>query len=353
MGGRKGRLIAADEKETAIALIKDACTQGARKAKACELLNIPIRTVERWEKQGVQDKRKAAARSVGNKLSPEEEQMIFDTINSEAYRDLPPTQIVPHLADQGKYIGSESTIYRLLRKAKQLKHRQASRPAKHNKPKACHAAASNQLWSWDITYLSTNVKGQYFYLYLVMDVYSRKIVGWHIKNSQNGHDAAKLMEDACKNEGLTDANITLHSDNGTPMKSATLLAKLQDLGIMPSFSRPSNSDDNPYSESLFKTLKYRPNFPRLDKFTTIEEASTWTHAFVQWYNTEHKHSGLKFVTPEQRHTGQDTAIFENRKRVYQNAKNTHPERWSGSTRNWIPPKTVSLNPDKKERQHSE
>jgi len=327
-------------------LIDEACTAGARKRLACALLEISVRTVERWEKKkGLSDKRKQAERNPANKLTEEQRAMILATANSGMYQNLPPSKIVPLLADAGRYLASESTFYRILRVENQLAHRQLSRPAKHHKPTAYTATGANQVWSWDITYLPTRVAGLYFYLYLIVDIFSRKIVGWSIHEIQSSDYAAKLIKQACLDEKVTH-DIVLHSDNGTPMKGLTMLAMLETLGVIPSFSRPSVSDDNPYSEALFKTLKYHPTFPLLAKFETLLDARTWCEKFVGWYNLQHLHSALKFVTPHQRHTGADVGIREKRHAVYEMAKKQNPERWSGKTRDWTLPVFVTLNPNK-------
>ena len=236
----------------------------------------------------------------------------------------------------------------MLKANDQLRHRQKAKPVKQvKKPKAWVATAPNQLYSWDITYLPTRVKGIFLYLYLVMDIYSRKIVGWQVYESESSALAADLMKDICQREGVARDQVTLHSDNGSPMKGATMLATLQQLGVVPSFSRPSVSNDNPYSESLFRTLKYRPEYPE-EPFIDRQAARIWVRGFVRWYNHEHLHSAIKFVTPEQRHLGQDEAVLSKRQQVYQAAQARHPERWSGETRNWEPITEVHLNPSKVE-----
>ena len=349
MGGKRGRLISPESRAQAIALVNEAHANGARKHKACELLNLSLRTLERWEKPtGTKDKRCLAARpSQANQLTQEERSMILTIANSKEYRDLPPCKIVPRLADEGRYIACESTFYRVLRAEKQLAHRQRSKPATHHKPKACTADGPNKVWSWDISYFPTMVLGLYFYLYLVLDIFSRKIVGWSIHENQSSELASALIKQACLDEGVESDQLVLHSDNGKPMKGATMLATLEMLGVIPSFSRPSVSDDNPYSESLFKTIKYHPTFPVATRFDSIEAARDWMERFVAWYNTQHLHSGLKFVTPEQRHTGMDKDIFKKRAQVYQMAKRQRPERWSGEIRDWSLPEEITLNPDRK------
>lgn len=331
-------------------MIHEACNAGARKRKACAVLELSMRTVERWEKEnGLQDQRKLVKRVPTNKLTPEQRNMVISTANNATYRDLSPSKIVPLLADAGQYIASESTFYRILRAENQLAHRQASRSAKHHRPEAYEANGPNQVWTWDISYLPTQVRGLYVYLYMIVDIYSRKIVGFSVHDQELSSHAANLITQACLDEGVLRDQLVLHSDNGVPMKGATMLATLEKLGVVPSFSRPSVSDDNPYSEALFRTVKYHPTFPMLDKFETILDARQWSEKFVRWYNNEHLHSALKFVTPQQRHSGADKTIRANRHLVYQIAKAQYPERWSGQTRDWSLPDAVTLNPNKKNR----
>lgn len=332
-----------------IAWIDEACAAGARLSRASEVLDISPRTLQRWREDGdvKADGRKAAgARRVpANKLTEHERRQILDIANAPDFAHLPPSQIVPALADQGRYIASESSFYRVLREADQLAHRGKAKPSMRQRPKPLQASAANQLWSWDITYLATTVKGVFFYLYLIMDVFSRKIVGWEVYASESTDQAAEVFRKAHLREGIAGDDLVLHSDNGSPMKGATMLATLQRLGVMPSFSRPSVSDDNPYSEALFKTLKYHPGFP--DKpFESLEESRRWVAGFEHWYNELHRHSALRFVTPGLRHRGEDIAILEQRHALYEAAKVEHPERWSGPTRNWEPEETVYLNPGK-------
>jgi transposase InsO family protein len=340
-------MINAPDRRATVELIEQAMAAGASQARACEAVGISPRSYQRWTRMGgvETDGRPTAKRKApANKLSDAERARIVETCNRAEYASLPPSQIVPRLTDRGEYIASESSFYRVLREAEQVRHRgKAQAPRKPEKPKAHRAEGPNEVWSWDITYLASTVLGVFYRLYLVMDIYSRKIVGWEVHESESAEHAATLIEKACWAEKIRQDGLVLHSDNGSPMKGATMLAKLQKLGIMPSFSRPSVSNDNPYSESLFGTLKYTPAYPS-KPFESLEEARDWVQTFVQWYNGEHRHSGLKFVTPAERHQGEDTAILERRKAVYETAKRQHPERWSGSTRNWDPIGAVHLNP---------
>lgn len=335
-----------------ISIVEEACRNGARQSKACDMLGISMRTVQRWQKADtLQDQRLERTHMPVNKLSDAERKEVLRVANEPEFADLPPSKIVPLLADKGRYIASESTFYRILKQEQQLAHRHGSRPANAaNKPEALVATKPNEIYSWDITYLPTAVKGIFLYLYLMLDVYSRKIVGWQVHDCENADHASNLLIDVCRREGVVREQVTLHSDNGSPMKGATMLATLQKLGVIPSFSRPSVSNDNPYSESLFKTLKYRPDYP-LACFAHLDESRAWVEAFVAWYNNEHLHSGIRFITPTQRHRGEDREILAKRHQLYLQAKAKNPSRWSGKTRNWNPVTEVLLNPDKANQQH--
>lgn len=330
-----------------IALIEEACTAGARLAKACKVVGVSVRTVQRYRRHGEvkPDGRKAAAagRVPANRLSEQERTAIVETANQPEFAHLPPSQIVPALADEGCYLASESSFYRVLRAKNQLTRRGRVKAPSHSRPQALEATAPNQLWSWDITYLATTVRGLFFYLYLILDVYSRKIVGWEVYAEESADHAASTFRKSYLREGIAGQSLILHSDNGSPMKGATMLATLQKLGVMPSFSRPSVSNDNPYSEALFKTLKYHPGFPE-HPFENLDQARQWVAGFVYWYNDEHRHSALKFVTPGQRHRGEDKDILSLRAAVYEAARTCRPERWSGSCRNWDRPEVITLNP---------
>jgi hypothetical protein len=203
----------------------------------------------------------------------------------------------------------------------------------------------NQVWSWDITYLRAPVVGMFFYLYLFVDVWSRKIVAHAVHECEDSELASELFESVVSEQRLEGVELVLHQDNGSPMKGATLKATIERLGVIPSYSRPHVSDDNPYSESLFRTLKYRPHYPR-KPFESLEEARRWVEDFVTWYNHEHLHSSIGFVTPLDRHDGNADAILAKRKAVYEQARQRHPERWSGKTRAWDAPMEVVLNPAK-------
>jgi transposase InsO family protein len=315
--------------------------QGCRKVKACEVLGVSVRTVQRWARGGSVDGRKGSRARPSNQLSDAERARVLALLNAPAHNDKSPHQLVPILADAGEYIASESTMYRLLREEKMLAHRAASAPARRHEPTPRVATEANQVWSWDITFLAAPVRGMFFYLYLIVDIYSRKIVAWQVHEREGAELAGELATEACYLEGVAPHEVVLHSDNGSPMKGATMLATLQRLGVIASFSRPSVSDDNPFSEALFRTLKYRPQYPE-QAFEDIAAARAWVERFVRWYNHEHRHSAIRFVTPQERHDGHDCDILQRRHEVYEQARRRHPQRWSGRTRNWKPAEAVYL-----------
>lgn len=336
------------ERGQVMALVTEAIAAGARQDRACKVIELSERTLQRWQSDLAAggDRRPARIQTPKNELSALERQRVLAVANSDEFGHLPPSQIVPRLVDRGQYVASESTFYRVLKAENQLKHRGAERPSKpRSKPRALCATTPGELFSWDITYLPTQVKGIYFYLYLFMDIFSRKIIGWQVYEMESSELASEVMRDICARENIVPNQVVLHSDNGSPMKGATMLATLQALGVMPSFSRPAVSNDNPYSESLFKTMKYRPAYPR-SSFDNLLSARQWVGTFVHWYNDEHRHSAIGFVTPAQRHAGLDVALLRKRVEVYEAAKARHPERWSGATRNWQPVMVVHLNPEK-------
>jgi transposase InsO family protein len=323
--------------------IDEARRAGACIKATCAILGIDKRTYERWRRNPEGDRRQGPITEPANKLSNAEREEILRIANSAYFMDKSPSQIVPTLADKGEYVASESSFYRVLKASGLDAHRGKSKAPTRKKPEELIATAPNQVYSWDITYLKSNVAGIFLYLYFVMDIYSRKIVGYAVHDEQNAEHAASLMEAICRAESIDKNQLSLHSDNGGPMKGATMLATLQRLGIMPSFSRPSVSDDNPFSESLFKTTKYCPLYPS-KPFEDAPAALTWVERFVQWYNEEHLHSGIKFVTPGSRHRGEDKEILVKRKQVYELAKQRTPNRWSKHTRNCDHIGAVSLNP---------
>lgn len=344
--GIGGGRVSVEDRTECLYLIEEAVQSGARKFMACETLDLQIRTIERWKKTP-EDGRCGPHNSPSNALTTEERAKVLEVANSAEYANLPPCQIVPKLADKGEYVASESSFYRILNEEKLLTHRSRSNPRVNKKPEELVAFGPNQIWSWDITYLKAAIKGTYYFLYLPMDVFSRLIVHWEIHENENAELASAMIDKACCINQIAKKQIVLHSDNGGPMKGATMLATLQRLGVAPSFSRPKVSNDNPYSESLFKTLKYCPSFPERG-FASINEAKMWVGKFVNWYNNVHLHSGINFVTPASKHCGADEKILKNRHLVYELAKAKNPNRWSKETRNWSKVDKVELNPRKTE-----
>jgi putative transposase len=325
-----------------LSLVDEAVGSGARLRSACHELGLSVKTIQRWRKPGGGEDGRHGPRTVpGNKLSIEERQAILDTVNSPQWRDLSPNQIVPRLADQEIYLASESTMYRILREEKQLAHREPSKPATSRRPNEHEATGPHQVWSWDITYLRGPIRGSFYYLYMLEDVWSRKIVGWQVHENESTELAAFLFMETCADLKFDPVGLVLHSDNGGPMKGSTMLATLQKLGVVASFSRPHVSDDNPFSEALFRTLKYRPEYPS-EAFSSLEHARAWVSLFVTWYNTTHRHSAIRFVTPDERHDGRDKDILAKRHACTSSLVTT--ERWSAQTRNWKPVETVTLNP---------
>ena len=222
-----------------LALVKEATDAGARLEKVTEQLRVSARTIQRWsEANGGEDRRRGPHSEPTNKLSEAEKEQVIEIANSPEYRDLSPKQIVPRLADEGVYVASESTVYRVLRERDQMAHRERSRPATSRRPREHVATGPNQVWVWDISYLPGPVRGTFFYLYLILDVWSRKVVGAKVYAEETSERASQLFVQTCWRLGVDPAGLVLHSDNGSPMKGATMLATLQWLGVVPSFSRP-------------------------------------------------------------------------------------------------------------------
>lgn len=338
------------ERQSIVRLIQQANRNGARLAKACAEADICLRTYRRWYLDGAvqADRRPTATRPApANRLSIAEQEQIVELCNSPAYSQLPPSQIVPDLLDKGIYIASESSFYRVLKAADQLHHRgRALAPKRNAAPTTHRASGPCQVWCWDITYCPSTVRGQFYYLYMFEDLYSRKIVGYEVHETESGEYAAQLLQRSQLRERCLRKPLILHSDNGAPMKAQTMKAKLEELGVLPSYSRPRVSNDNAYIESLFRVLKYRPRWPS-SGFASLGEARQWVDQFVRWYNTEHRHSKLRFVTPAQRHAGEDAQLLGQRKRVLEQAKQSLPARWgTRPVRNCEPIGPTTLNPEK-------
>jgi transposase InsO family protein len=345
-------MIGLEDRQSLALDIEAAHRAGARLRLACEVAGIDLRTLQRWKAdQGLVagDGRPAAMRPTpAHALTHAEREQILKAANEPRFADMPPARIVPALADEGVYIASESSFQRVLRAHGQTCHRGRAKTPRKSRPPTTHVAtAPRQLWCWDMTFLPAKVTGCWFYLYLIMDVYSRKIVGFEVHDSDDADHAAHLVKRTALAEGIhaMAAKPVLHGDNGSTLKATTVLAMLYWLGVTPSYSRPRVSDDNAFVESLFRTAKYRPEFP--DKgFANLDHARAWATAFVHWYNHQHRHSGIRYVSPAQRHAGADKAILDARHELYCEARTRNPRRWSGATRNWSPVGAVTLNPER-------
>ena len=325
---------------------------GARLAQACALSGVDPRTLQRWTSaDGLArgDRRPDTDRPVpSHALSAAERARIIAVANEPRFADTPPGRIVPALADEGVYIASEASFHRVLRAHGQMNRRGRARAPRPSGPPRTHIATRpGEVWCWDVTFLPAQIQGCWFYLYLILDLYSRKVVGFEVHDTDSAEHAAHLARRTALAEGVHAAaeRPVLHGDNGATLKATTVLAMLHWLGIEPSYSRPRVSDDNAFAEALFRTAKYRPEFP-LKGLADLDAARQWARGFVQWYNHEHLHSGIRYVTPAQRHAGQDTCLLGARHALYQEARRRHPRRWSGQTRNWMPVGAVTLNPER-------
>jgi putative transposase len=342
-----------EDRRTLVDEIAQACTAGARLDAACALAGIDARTLQRWQAGGgplQADRRPEAVRpGPAHALSEAERARIVAIANAPRFADMPPARIVPALADEGVYVASEASFHRVLRAHGQRSRRGRARPPRPSGPPSTHVAvAPGQVWCWDVTFLPARVQGRWFYLFLILDLYSRKIIGFEVHDTDQAEHAAHLARRTALAEGLHAglARPVLHGDNGASLKATTVLAMLHWLGIAPSHSRPRVSDDNAYAEALFRTAKYRPDdFPSAG-FADLDAARHWAQRFVHWYNHEHRHSGIRYVTPAQRHAGQDGPLLAARHALYQTAKEGNPRRWSGRIRNRAPIGAVTLNPER-------
>jgi len=348
-------MIRLEDRQTMVQDIALARSSGARLWAACLIVGITLRTLQRWQSAvgdaGVvrADARPLAIRPLpAHALTTAERAQIVSIANEPRFAAMPPARIVPMLADEGVYVASEASFHRVLRDHGQLQQRGRARAPQTVRPPTTHIASGpGEVWCWDMTYLRGPVLGQWFYLYLILDLYSRKIVGWEVQAKDHADHAAHLVRRTALAEGIhaMTAKPVLHGDNGATLKATTVLAMLQWLGIKPSYSRPRVSDDNAYAESLFRTAKYRPEFPA-DGFPDLDAAREWATRFVHWYNVDHRHSGIRYVSPAQRHSGDDQQILAARHVVYLQAREANPRRWTRHTRDWTPIAAVTLNPER-------
>ena len=294
---------------------------------ACQTLCLP-RASYYWHRRKVAASAKAVSspRSApGRALGPAERETVLACLHEERFQDRSPAAVYATLLDEGEYHCSIRTMYRLLTEHGEVRERrdQLTHPP-YQKPELL-ATAPNQLWSWDITKLLGPVKWTYFYLYVILDLFSRYVTGWMVTLRESAELAKRLIEESCKKQQILPGQLTLHADRGISMTSKPVAFLLADLGVTKTHSRPHVSNDNPYSESQFRTLKYRPEFP--ERFGCLEDSRAFCQGFFRWYNGEHRHSGLGLLTPAMVHYGQAESVLRQRQAVLDVAYQLHPERF--------------------------
>ena len=313
-------------------------------APACHALGVSRATFYRRNRPlpGHQQPRPTPVRA----LCESERERVLDVLGSPRFVDRAPAEVVATLLDEGKYLCSERTMYRVLAASQPVRERRNQRQhPQYSKPELM-ATGPNQVWSWDVTKLLGPEKWTYFYLYVLLDIFSRYIVGWMVADRENSALAGRLIEESCHKQGVQPKVLTLHSDRGAPMTSKCTAQLLADLGITRSLSRPQVSDDNPFSEAQFKTLKYHPGFP--SRFVGIEQATAYCRSFFPWYNAEHRHGGISMLTPDVVHHGRAQAALAQRQRTLEAAWVTHPERFvRGMPKHSPLPQEVWINPPAK------
>lgn len=298
---------------------------GVGTAAACRALALPRATVYR-RRAAMASPTVLAPRPIPQRaLTLSEKEGVLEVLRDERFADKAPAEVYATLLDASRYVCSVRTMYRILAEAKEVRERrdQLRHPA-YTKPELL-ATGPNQVWSWDITKLKGPVKWTYYHLYVMLDIFSRYVVGWMVAPHESGNLAGRLLAASCRKQDIEPGQLTLHADRGTSMKSKCLALMLSDLGVTKTHSRPHVSNDNPFSEAQFKTLKYRPDFP--ERFGAIQDARAHCQSFFDWYNNEHRHSGIGLMTPEMIHYKQSEAVIEARQHVLTNAYELHPERF--------------------------
>jgi putative transposase len=318
---------------------------------ACEALGLNRATLYRHLAPQKPPAQKSSPLPHHRALGHEERQAVLDILHQERFVDKAPREVHATLLDEGTYLCSPSTMYRILNQEGEVKERrnQLRHPTYH-KPELL-ATCPNQVWSWDITKLLGPVKWTYFYLYVILDIYSRYAVGWMVAHRESAALAERLLRETCDKQGIVPGQLTIHADRGSSMKSKPVALLLADLGVAKTHSRPHVSNDNPFSESQFKTLKYRPEFPQ--RFGSLEDSRTFCRTFFEWYNTEHRHNGISLLTPETVHYGLADSVIAARQEVLQAAYAMHPERFVRKPPVALPPpEAVWINPPVKENEQS-
>ncbi len=319
--------------------------EGVGRAAACRALGVPRASLYRSQQPAAPLRpRPTPARA----LTHEERNVVREHLHSERFRDKAPAEIYATLLDEGVFLCSVRTMHRILAQDGELKERRNQlRHPQYKKPELL-ATGPNQVWSWDITKLLGPAKWTYFHLYVILDIFSRYVVGWMVAPRESAELAKRLIADTCRKQGIATGQLTIHADRGTSMTSKPVALLMADLGVTKTHSRPHVSDDNPYSESQFKTLKYRPEFP--DRFGSIEDARAFCRQFFPWYNQEHHHSGIALLTPQMLHYGLAEQVIEQRQQVLDQAYARNPERFVRSgpkhqpqpTAVWINPPTLTV-----------
>jgi putative transposase len=317
--------------------------QKVGRAAACRALNVPRASLYRHLRPSQPVAPEAPRPSPPRALAPAEQQTVLDVLHSERFQDKTPAEVFATLLDEGTYLCSLRTMYRILEQAGEVRERRDQlRHPSYQKPQLL-ATGSNQVWSWDITKLLGPVKWTYFYLYVILDIFSRYVVGWMVAQRESAELAKRLIGETCRKQNIAPDQLTIHADRGTSMTSKPVALLLADLGVTKTHSRPHVSDDNPFSESQFKTLKYRPEFP--ERFGSIQDARAFCQVFFPWYNTEHHHSGIGLLTPEVLHYGRADEVIAQRQIVLSRAFQRNPERFvRAHPRPPAPPTAVWINP---------
>lgn len=310
-------------------------------SRACAVLGVPRATLYRRRRPrppGESRPRPPSPRA----LSPAERQEVLEVLHSEWFWDVAPAEVVATLLDEGVYLASVRTMYRLLAERGESRERRDQLRHPHYPRPELLATGPNELWSWDITKLLGPQKWTYYYLYVILDVFSRYVPGWMVAHREAAALAKRLIAETVRSQGISRDTLTVHADRGSSMTSKPVALLLADLGVRKSHSRPHNSNDNPYSEAQFKTLKYRPTFP--GRFGSIEDARAHCQEFFDWYNRHHRHSGIGMMTPEAVHYGRAEEIYAFRAEVLEAACEAHPERFvKGPPRPWQLPKAAWIN----------
>lgn len=320
----------------------------------CEALGLSRATYYRTMASTSLEKESSpgARNPVPRALHPEERKQVLDLMHSERFMDQAPREIYATLLDEGRYLCSVRTMYRILEQESKVRERrnQLRHPA-YEKPELL-ATTPNQVWSWDITKLLGPVKWTYYYLYVILDIFSRYVVGWMLARQESAALAQRLIEETCHKQAIEPNQLTIHADRGSSMTSKPVAFLLADLGVTKTHSRPHTSNDNPFSEAQFKTLKYRPDFPQ--RFGSIEEARSFCQSFFSWYNQEHHHAGIGLLTPHMLHYGQADQVLEARRMILHQAYQATPERFvNGPPKLPSLPKAVWINPPSSHNDASE